>query len=158
MGSWLQNGCERVAATYRDGRTEVYLPFHSYHIRRFYTPAQVDGYNENALGFGVGKGLNDEDGDWHGLYAMVFRDSHFDPEPFAGYGYQTFWHPGADIKLGLGYTVFLTARKDIGNYVPIPGILPLASVQYKKASLMGSYVPGGRGNGNVLFFFGRFEF
>ena len=63
-----------------------------------------------------------------------------------------------NLKAGLGYTAFLTTRSDIGHYTPIPGILPIASLEYGKVSLDATYVPGGKGFGNILFFWGKFHF
>jgi palmitoyl transferase len=40
----------------------------------------------------------------------------------------------------------------------VPVILPLGSLEYRKVSLMASYVPrlpGEEGNGDVIFLFGR---
>ncbi len=56
---------------------------------------------------------------------------------------------------GLGYTAFLTAREDDSHYELLPGILPLASIAYNKASVNATYIPGGNGNGNVAFFWLR---
>jgi palmitoyl transferase len=89
---------------------------------------------------------------------MGFQDSHFKPQWQAGYGWQAKWGERSGLNAGLGYTVFLTARTDIGHYIPIPGILPIASIGYKKFSVEGTYVPGGGGNGNILFFWGKLSF
>ena len=44
------------------------------------------------------------------------------------------------------------------HYIPFPGVLPLVSAGYKDAMLYATYIPGGKGNGNVLFMFGRWSF
>jgi palmitoyl transferase len=111
------------------------------------------------LGLGLGRGRYTEDGDWHGFYAMGFQDSHSKPEYQVGYGYKTFWPVGGDFKAGIGYTVFIGARANYHNYAPFPAILPIISLEYAKAiSLDAAYVPGGNGNGNVLFFWTKAHF
>ena len=49
-------------------------------------------------------------------------------------------------------------RSDVGHYTPFPLILPVGSISYKNVSVEGTYVPGGGGAGNVLFFWGRYRF
>ena len=91
---------------------------------------------------------------------MVFRDSHYKPQTVFGYGYQRYLSNDA-LHFGVGYTIFLTTRGDIAKGFPIPAILPLASINYKDASLMATYVPrlsGDKGNGDLLFLFGRISF
>ena len=39
-----------------------------------------------------------------------------------------------------------------------PVVLPLASLQYRKSAVMASFMPGPKGNGNVLFLFGRIAY
>lgn len=149
---------ERIESTWRDGQTELYIPLRTYHMRGAYTHEQLAGYNEAPYGLGIGRGRYDEKGDWHGLYVMGFQDSHFKPEYMLGYGYKTYWPVGGAIKAGLGYTAFITTRSDIGHYTPIPGILPIASLEYNKLSLDATYVPGGKGNGNILFIWSKVRF
>lgn len=156
--SFLDRASQRLATTWNDGQTELYLPLHAHHLRMAYSREKVDGFNENAEGLGIGRGAYDQDGDWHGLYVMGFRDSHFQPQYMAGYGYKTYWKLDGELKAGLGYTAFLTTRSDIGHYTPIPGILPIASLEYRKVSLDATYVPGGKGFGNILFFWGKYHF
>jgi hypothetical protein len=127
-------------------------------MRFAYTREKINSYQENPPGLGIGRGLYDSDGDWKGIYAMGFQDSHFKPMWMAGYAYETFWHPGGNWKLGAGYTAFLATRSDIGNYTPFPGILPVASVRYRQVSIETAYIPGGKGYGNVLFFWGKYRF
>ncbi|HGG8743559.1 TPA: phospholipid:lipid A palmitoyltransferase, partial [Enterobacter asburiae] len=51
----------------------------------------------------------------------------------------------------LGVTAGITARKDMGNYIPLPMVFPLFSVSYKKVNFQFTYIPGTYNNGNVLF-------
>lgn len=123
-----------------------------------YSAEKIRSFNEKAWGGGWGRSIYDEDGDWQGLYAIAFLDSHSKVEPMAGYGFLKIGKLSDNFRLGAGYTVFLTARHDIMSYVPFPGILPLVGAGYKDAMLYATYIPGGKGNGNVLFVFGRWHF
>jgi palmitoyl transferase len=67
-------------------------------------------------------------------------------------------HLSKDFKLGAGLTVFVTARPDIFNNIPFPGILPWVSAIFQRASLSATYVPGSKGAGNVLFILGQWQF
>lgn len=156
--SLFDRATQRLATTWRDGQTEIYLPLHTHHLRSAYSRDKIDSFNEETYGLGIGRGSYDQDGDWHGLYVMGFRDSHSKPEYMAGYAYKTYWKLAGELKAGLGYTAFLTTRSDIGHYTPIPGILPIASLEYRQFSLDTTYVPGGKGSGNILFFWGKFHF
>lgn len=154
---WLGTAADGLVSIYQDGNTEVYLPFHTYHLRSAYTPEKIRSFQENPPGFGIGRGRFDADGDWQGIYAMGFQDSHFKPEWMVGYGYKTFWRPDDDWRLGIGYTAFLMTRTDIAHYTPFPGILPVASVSYRRLSVETAYVPGGNGFGNIFFFWAKYD-
>ncbi len=62
-----------------------------------------------------------------------------------------------NFHLGLGYTLGVTAR-DNWNYIPIPVILPLASIGYGPATFQMTYIPGTYNNGNVYFAGRAFSF
>ncbi len=113
--------------------------------------------NVRGAGFGVSRW--DEKGNWHGLYLMAFKDSFNKWEPIGGYGWEKTWRPLTDqnFHLGLGYTLGVTAR-DNWNYIPIPVILPLASIGYGPATFQMTYIPGTYNNGNVYFAWARFQF
>jgi len=51
-------------------------------------------------------------------------------------------------------------HQDIAHYVPVPLLLPMASVRYRKASIMATLLPRlpGINVGDVAFFWGRYEF
>lgn len=155
---WFYRASQRIQDIWQQGSPELYIPLHTHHFRFAYTREKIDSFNENPWGLGIGKGMYDRDGDWHGLYVMEFQDSHSRPEYMAGYGYKTYWPLGREWKGGLGYTAFLTARSDIGHYTPIPAVLPMASLEHGRFSLESAYVPGGRGFGNILFFWGKIRF
>jgi hypothetical protein len=155
---WVDRAWTELKMTYELGHTELYLPFHTLHAPWAYTQEQIKHYQEWPYGFGVGRGLYDDKGNWHGVYAMGFQDSHFKPEWFAGYGWKTYWNIGAsDFRLGLGYTAGITTRTDYAHYAPIPALLPIASLDYRSLSLETAYVPGGKGNGNVFFMWAKWR-
>ena len=79
-------------------------------------------------------------------------------EPIVGYAYQKNWRPAEtdDFRLGLGFTLGVTARQQY-NYIPTPLPLPVFSVEYKKAAIQATYIPGVRNNGNVLFCWLRWQ-
>lgn len=156
--SWLDRARQKLSTIWNDGRNELYVPLETYHLRSAYSREKIDGFNETPLGIGLGRGIYDADGDWHGIYAMGFQDSHYKPEYMLGYGYKTYWHLAGELKFGLGYTAFLTARSDIARYTPVPAVLPIASLEYRDVSLDTAYVPGGSGFGNILFFWGKVRF
>lgn len=76
-----------------------------------------------------------------------------------GYGWEKTWRPLADenFHVGLGYTAGVTAR-DNWKYIPIPVLLPLASIGYGPATFQMTYIPGTYNNGNVYFAWMRFQF
>jgi lipid IVA palmitoyltransferase len=156
--SVLDRACKHITDTWEQGDHELYVPFHTYHLRQAYTQEKINSFREDTWGIGYGRSRYDASGNWDGLYAMTFLDSHSKQEPMLGYGHEWMWGPREGLHSGVGYTVFLTARSDIGHYTPIPGILPIASVNYGKAAVNVTYVPGGEGHGNILFFWGRFGF
>ena len=156
--TWFDSVIERVKSTWVDGQPELYLPVHTYHVRFAYSKEQIDEFNETPLGLGIGKGTYDANGDWHGLYVMEFQASHFKPEYVTGYGYKTYWPLFDQLKFGLGYTSFVTTRADIGHYTPIPGVLPMAALEYQRYAFNAVFVPGGHGFGNILLFFGTAHF
>jgi palmitoyl transferase len=149
---WLAQAKNELVETWQAGTPEVYLPLHTWHLRGAYTREKIDSYQETPWGAGYGDGRFDDKGNWHGIYAMGFQDSHYKPEWLVGYGWKTYWNLGAGVRLGLGYTAGFTTRSDIGHYTPVPIVLPIGSLDYRRVSLETTYVPGGKGYGNILFF------
>lgn len=138
------------------GNYDLYVPFYAWHNRLAYD--DVDKYNENAWGLGVGKSFYDGN-EWHAVYAMAFEDSNHHPQTIFGYAYQYNWDIGesGDWKAGVGYTLSLTQRSEY-KFIPVPLPLPIAGISYKTISLQASYVPGVKNDGNVLFTWLRFSF
>lgn len=145
----VQHACRRLQQIWYTGKNELNIPVYAWHNRYFYSNHR--DYNETAWGGGLGKSYYDEGGDWHGLYAFAFSDSHKRVEPIAGYGFEKMLHIDDNTAIGVGYTIFLTARSDIFHYVPFPGLLPLVGITHHRASLFFIYVPGQENIGNVLF-------
>ena len=116
--SWFQRVWSPVANAYNNGALEFYLPLKTYHSRSTYSQEQIDSYQENPLGFGIGRGLYNEKGNWEGVFAMAFQDSHFKPSYTGGYQWKAIWRPAEDVRLGLGYLAGLMSRSDILSYVP----------------------------------------
>lgn len=143
---------------WNEGDNELYISGYAWHNRYTYRPEKIKTYNEQAWGGGLGKGLYDERGNWQGLYAMAFKDSHNNLEPVLGYAYLKVAHLGESLKLGAGYTVLVTARPDIFHGIPFPGALPWVSVTWRRATLSATYIPGAQGAGNVLYILGKWTF
>jgi hypothetical protein len=156
---WYSTAWTHVKDTWREGDIEAYVPFLSYHLPFAYTAEKRAEYNEFPAGFGIGKGRYNKSGNWEGMYAMGFRDSHGDPSYMVGYGWVPTWNIGkSEVKAGVGLTGFLMSRKDYFGGVPFPGVLPVASIGYKNLTAQAAYIPGGQGYGNVLFVWGKWTF
>lgn len=156
--TWVKPLCRRLRQIWIEGNNELYFSGYAWHNRYTYNREKVKSYNELAWGSGLGKGFYDEDGDWHGLYAIAFLDSHKNIEPAAGYAFLKIAQLSENTRIGAGYTILVTARSDIWNNIPFPGILPWVSLTYRKATLSATYIPGAAGAGNVLFILGKWTF
>jgi palmitoyl transferase len=154
---WFDRAKNEVVRTWDRGTTEYYATFRTWHLPWAYTEEQNKQYQNWPPGLGIGRGYYDEKGNWHGLVAIGFQDSHFKPEWAVAYGWKTYWQAPADVRVGLGYMAGLTARTDIGHYTPVPLILPAVSAEYGKLAIEGVYVPGGRGYGNVLLMWAKWH-
>ena len=149
---WMTTFRENIAQTWQQPEHyDLYIPAITWHARFAYDKEKTDRYNERPWGGGFGLSRWDEKGNWHGLYAMAFKDSWNKWEPIAGYGWESTWRPLADenFHLGLGFTAGVTAR-DNWNYIPLPVLLPLASVGYGPVTFQMTYIPGTYNNGNVF--------
>lgn len=155
---WSTAACKRLHAILHEGSTDLYLSGYAWHNRYTYTPQKIRSFNENAWGGGFGKSMYDEKGNWHSLYFMAFLDSHSHVQPLGGYSWQKIFRPTENVRLGAGFTAFLTSRVDIYQNIPFPGVVPLVTVGYKQVTLNAIYIPGARGAGNVLFLAGRYTF
>lgn len=138
---------------------DLYIPAITWHNRFTYDDEHIDKYNERPWGIGGGVSRFDKQDNWHGLYLMAFKDSFNKWEPIGGYGWEKGWRPESDskLRLGAGFTAGATMR-DNWKYIPIPVLLPLASVSYGPASFQMTYIPGTYNNGNVYFAWFRWQF
>jgi hypothetical protein len=124
-------------------------------MRSAYTQAQIDTYQEYPPGIGIGRGSDNDAGNWHGVFAMGFQDSHFIPQWMVGYNWAYNWRIVDDARVHLGYAAFITTRSDYSHYTPVPGAVPVAGIEFRRLSLETSYVPGGKSFGNILFFWAK---
>jgi palmitoyl transferase len=153
---WVDN----IDRTWRCPKAlDVYVPVSAWHNRLTYDQDKIDEYNEFPLGAGAGVSRLDDDGDWHGLYFMAFKDSNYHLQTIFGYAYQKNWYFGEeeDWHAGVGFTTSLTQRSEYA-YIPVPLPLPLAGVGYKNINVQAAYVPGIKNDGNVLFTWTRVSF
>lgn len=151
----------RAEAIVTQGSSTLLLSGYSYHGRNTYTAQRIREFNEKSWGLGFGKTLRNPGGDEEYLYAMVISDSHYDPQFMAGYAYQWVWPLAGTLELGAGWSALLISRSDIWGRVPFPAVLPVASIGTPQAKLMAAYIPrlsNHKGNGDVLFVFGRIAF
>jgi palmitoyl transferase len=162
--SVLESNCQGGKKAWRGDDWDLYITGWIHHGSHTYTPEKLATLNSQAWGGGLGKHFTDENDRTHLLYALAFHDSHDKPEYLAGYGWLANWRPieGSGLRLGGGYTAFVTLRADYAEYkVPVPGILPLGEIAWSRVSIMATYVPRlskNGGNGDVLFVFGKIAF
>ncbi len=145
----------------REGDSDLYISGYVWHMPDGYTREHRRRLNAYAYGVGFGKRRVNEKGHEESVYAVVFSDSHYMPQPIAGYARQWFTLPiASSLSFGVGYTAALSARSD-AYYIPFPLILPLATVRFNRFSLMTTGLPRIRGfiniKGSVLFVWGRYE-
>ena len=147
--------CQGLHQIWFEGKNEVFIPSYAWHNRYYYSREKIGNYNENPWGLGFGKSFYDEHHNWHSLYAMAFLDSHKNVEPFVGYAFAKIIPLGEYASIGPGLTLGLTSRPDILHSIPFPGVLPLVSMTYRRASMTFIYIPGSHNIGNVLFIVAR---
>jgi palmitoyl transferase len=161
MGSLLSKPCRHLAQTYRDGDTEILLSGYGWHLPSTYTKEKRKELNEYAFGFGMGRTVEESNGDTRAVYLFGFLESHKKIQWNLGYSWSTYWGHRDSLQFGLGYTALIVQRPDIFHGVPFPAALPLVSLRYQNASLFSTFIPnvgGGINNGSVLYIFGRYTF
>lgn len=159
IGDYVDGLKHDVAQTYENGRWHAMIPLRVWHNRLTYDKEHIKKYNEEPWGFGAGLSFY-EGNDWHGLYAVAFKDSNSYMQTM--FGYARLFNSALDDKedwlAGYGYTLGLTQRHEY-SYIPVPLPLPMAGISYKKRiSLNAAYVPGVKNDGNVLFTWLRVDF
>lgn len=136
-----------------DGQTEVYLPLYTYHAPYAYSSERRAELNAYPLGVGIGKGITKESGEWEGVYALVFSDSHREAEPVVGYGRTWPLVGDKSRNISIGFEAFMTSRADTLNNLPFPGILPIiTATPIESLKFTAVVIPGlQHGTGNVVF-------
>jgi lipid IVA palmitoyltransferase len=166
QGGWWQDLEDEHAYHYRrakdafhDGRYDGYASGYTWHAPWAYSSERRHHeLNDIAWGGGFGRSVVDADGDTHSVYAIASQDSHFKPQYLAGYLWTTYWTLAGRLQGGLGYSVFLFSRGDIGGWIPLPGVVPAASLRWRQAEIVGVFVPGVAHAGNVGYVVARFNF
>jgi len=155
---WMSSACQRVMRVVHDGTWDLYVTGYGWHIDGFSDRSELNPW---SYGGGAGKHWIDANGNEDILFAFAFSDSHHNFEPIGGYARQWYTQPVlGGLQAGGGFFVGVTARSDIGHYVPLPLALPIGSVRYRRASVMATIIPHipGLNDGDVAFFWGRYEF
>jgi palmitoyl transferase len=161
LWSFFGRPCTKAVAAWDHGANELIVTGYAYHLRSTYTEEKLRELNEHAWGGGWARTITDPDGDTHTLFALAFHESHNKVQYNVGYLYSTYWGAQGGLQAGLGIAPFLVQRPDIASGVPIPVLLPVASLKFQKATLMVTYIPtvnNGINNGSVAFVFGRYMF
>jgi lipid IVA palmitoyltransferase len=149
----------RAKEAFYDGRNDYYLSGYIWHAPWAYTGARRHHeLNDIGWGGGFGRSVVDANGNAHSLYAIASQDSHYKPQYLAGYMWLTYWPLAGRLQGGLGYSFFLFSRDDIGNRFPLPGFVPAATLRYREAELVATFVPGVPHAGNVGYLVARFNF
>ena len=154
---WYGSLKDNISQTWASEQYELYVPLRTWHNRSKYSKEKIKEFNEAPWGLGIAKYRDDEHGNTHSLAAMVFQDSHNDPEPTVAYLWQKNWRVSEHQKVAAGVMGGLTMRSDF-NWVPIPFAWPYVGYSYRKLSVQGMYFPGRQGNGNIAFFWARYRF
>lgn len=150
---------ERSRDALFNGRNDLYASGVIWHAPWAYSKERRrNELNEAAWGGGFGRSVVDADGDTHSLFAIASRDSHFKPQFLAGYHWTTYWPLAGELRGGLGYTVFAFSRDDIGNWFPIPAVVPTATLRYREVELVATFIPGITQGGNVAYAVLRYSF
>jgi lipid IVA palmitoyltransferase len=161
MWDWATAACQRVDKINREGKNDLLVSGYSWHQRSTYEAEKLESFNEFAYGGGIGKRIEFENGDQEFIYGMIMADSHEDPQLQVGYMRLWYWPVVGKLSVGAGMSLSLISRQDVIGGIPFPAPLPFLAVRYGKASVMGTFIPrlnGQLNNGNVAYFFGRYEF
>jgi lipid IVA palmitoyltransferase len=136
-GEWFNDRCVGTKEAWKEGDWSLYVPFYTWHAP--YAYPNRDQENAYPLGGGIGRSV-DTGRSTDMLFGMIFQDSHYKPMYVAGYGYLYNWGERSSFHTGAGFAAVIWARSD-SNYIPYPGIAPIASVSYSRVSVMGTYLP-----------------
>ncbi len=157
---WWDSAKAKANKILDEGDLSLMLAGHTHHGRGTYTRERIAELNENTWGLGFSKAIRTKEDNEESLYAMMISDSHFKPQPMAGYAYQWMKPLGDKVEVGGGLTGVLISRTDYFGGFPFPAVLPVASIGTRNTKLMATYVPRfskNKGNGDVLFMFVRID-
>jgi hypothetical protein len=132
---------DSMSEAIRFGQWESYATGYAWHLPQGYQETTRARLNETTWGGGVGRTIRDEDGDRHSVYLMGFADSHRAPQLNLGYAWQRYWRVTRNTALGGGYLAFVFSREDVANHMPMPALLPCASISYRGLEVIGLFVP-----------------
>lgn len=147
LSGWFKATGSGFGKLVKNGDTRLVLPLYTEHPRWDYDNRNEE--NAYPWGGGLARTVVDSRGNERLAYAIMFSDSHYEPEPFLGYGWLARWNLGqTGLHVGAGYLAGLTFRADY-MWLPIPAPLPLVKVGTENVGAYMTYIPGS----NVFFFF-----
>jgi lipid IVA palmitoyltransferase len=149
--TWYRGIGKTWIDTFTKGDTSILIPINTFHIRFAYPPEKVARYTEWPLGLGLARTHVGEKAS-RVVFALTMQDSHGTLEYELGYLWVRNRYPLGGVRdfyFGFGYTLDVLIREQFG-YQPLPILLPVASIGYKRLSIGTTYVPGGDSYGNVL--------
>jgi len=145
--------CKPVAAASTiSGSYHMIVNGRSFHMDK---PRKGEKYNENNFGSGIQYefGRNVGSNTVPFITSSAFYDSYNNLSYYVGGGESRRFFLTRGWHADIGYVGFMMARKDIGNYSPFPGVLPVASLGTRDVSLNMTYVPPlKKGFAELIFF------
>src|SRR5688500_5938824 len=136
LGQTFRSKLKAIDDALRLGDWESYLTGYAWHLPHGYQESTRARLNETTWGGGFGRTIKDDDGDRHSVYVMGFSDSHRAAQFNIGYAWQRYWKMTRNVELGAGYLAFLFSREDVANHLPMPALLPCASMSYRGIELI----------------------
>ncbi len=141
---------------YENGKTHIIFSGVAYHKRSSYPNWR--SLNEFAAGVGIERARITNNGNRESISAMVFLDSHSDPEYSISYELAKPWSLGNNVLVWAGVNAGLTSRRDIMNHIPVPYVFPTLGLSVGKLAVRSILIPRiGSAGGNVLFLFGSYQ-
>lgn len=141
-----------VEAATMSGSYHMIVNGRSYHMDK---PRNGQKLNENNFGSGVQYDFGRQYGSkWVPFVtSSAFSDSFYNVSYYAGGGETRRFFLTKGWHADIGYMGFMMARKDIDNYKPFPGVLPVASLGNRSISVNMTYVPDIKDGFAELIFF-----
>lgn len=100
---WMTTFRENIAQTWQQPEHyDLYIPAITWHARFAYDKEKPIAITSDRGVAVLVSRVGTKKGNWHGLYAMAFKDSWNKWEPIAGYGWESTWRPLADENFHLG--------------------------------------------------------